>query len=296
MATSLGPFLKELTALLEEGRVDSPRLSAEVLLAHALGVERLEMLRELILDSGREICQEKAEVALGLVQRRYRGEPVAHLVGSREFYGRDFFVNKHTLIPRPETELLIEKSLSYVQKVLDERGVCFFADLGTGSGCLAVTLALEATGAKGAAVDLSREALKVARQNASFYKTGNVGFALADFTRPCFLAGSLDLIVSNPPYVSELEYSQCDREVRLFEPRSALVPAVVTGQASGLEHFQAIVEHAASYLKPGGALFLEMGSTQADDVSAMCGRDKWSGVQVWADLAGLPRTLSAYRV
>ncbi len=296
MAILLGPFLKELTRLLEDGRVDSPRLSAEVLLAHALGVDRTELLKELILDPMREICPEKANIARCLGQRRYHGEPVAHLTGRREFYGRDFFVNRHTLIPRPETELIVEKALPWISKALTGRGSCLFADLGTGSGCLAVTLALEAGGAKGVAVDLSKDAIAVARQNAAFHNARNVGFVLADFTRTCFRPKSLDLIVANPPYVSESEYAQCDREVRDFEPRSALVPGVGgDAPACGLEHLRAVVELAALCLKPGGALFVEFGATQAGDVRAMCGCDMWGGVEVFTDLAGLPRMLSAYR-
>ena len=269
-----------------EAGLDSPRLSAELLLRHVLGISRVELAA----------YPEKPvpEAALGrlegLLRRRLQGEPVAYLLGTREFFGRDFHVSPATLIPRPETEHLIEAALAAFP---DASRKIRFADLGTGSGCIAVTLCAERPAWQGIALDLSGRALAVARRNAARHKIHRLLFTRADFTACPLAADSLDLVVSNPPYVSRAEYATLSPEVRDFEPVSALVPAfaddggrsghshdhealstlaIQSPQApraalpplepAGLEHLQAVAKAAFSALKPGGLLLMEHGQVQ----------------------------------
>lgn len=224
-----------------------------------------------------------------LLKRRLAGEPVAYLLGTREFYGRDFEVDASTLIPRPETECLVDEALAR----LPERGVRF-ADFGTGSGCLAVTLAAERPFWRGVALDVSEAALTVARRNAERLDTADrLTFLCADFTLPGFHeAGTagLHLAISNPPYVSEEEYAGLEAGVRDYEPALALVPG-----PTGLEHLKAVAEAAWRVLRPGGLLIMEHGASQGPAVRALCPPDRWKEISTGRDLAGLDRYLAAVR-
>ena len=227
---------------------ESPALAVTLLLCHVLGIDKVA----LIAHSEEEIPP-RAEAELdALLERRLAGEPVAYLLGRREFYGRDFSVNSHTLIPRPETEHLIEAALEFFQGREEIR----FLDLGTGSGCIAVTLAAERPSWHGTAVDISAGALEVAGANAGAHGVSDrVRFLQADFTKPMPLVGEgFDLVISNPPYISEEEYAALDDGVRNFEPRSALVPG-----PEGLEHPRAVEAAARALLKEGGLLLMEHG-------------------------------------
>ena len=215
---SRADWVREATRTLHEAAVDSPRLSAELILQHVCGISRVELATrpETFLSS------DQLSRMTGLLRRRADGEPAAYLLGQREFYGRDFRVTPATLIPRPETEHLIEAAL----KGCD--GPVNFADLGTGSGCIAVTLCAERPDWRGLMVDLSGRALAVACQNAVRHDVRRrLQPVRADFTRPLLRPESLDLLVSNPPYVGKTEYEGLSAEVRDFEPVTALVPNFV---------------------------------------------------------------------
>lgn len=189
------------------------------------------------------------------VDRRTRREPIAYITGVQEFWNRDFAVSPAVLIPRPETELVIEEALSMVFATV--------ADIGTGSGCLAVTLAAEFPRAQVVATDISAAALTVARANAERHGVAN----RIEFRETRYLdgiAGPFDLIVSNPPYVTDGEYEILAPEVRMAEPRSAL-----TAGADGLDDIRQILHRAGSMLVPGGRLLLEMGHEQAVAVTAL---------------------------
>ncbi|MFR0873681.1 MAG: N5-glutamine methyltransferase family protein [Bilophila wadsworthia] len=191
---SRADWVREATRTLHEAAVDSPRLSAELILQHVCGISRVELATrpETFLTS------DQLSRMTGLLRRRADGEPAAYLLGQREFYGRDFRVTPATLIPRPETEHLIEAAL----KGCD--GPASFADLGTGSGCIAVTLCAERPDWRGLMVDLSGRALAVACQNAVRHDVRQrLQPVRADFTRPLLRPESLDLLVSNPPYVGK---------------------------------------------------------------------------------------------
>lgn len=263
---------------------ESPAVVAALLLCHVLGIDKVA----LVAHSEEEVPPEAENVLEALLERRLRGEPAAYLVGSREFYGRDFFVDSSTLIPRPETEHLVDAALEFFRG----RDHVRFLDLGTGSGCLAVTLAAERPSWSGVAVDISPEALNMARRNADAHGvSASVEFVQADFTGPLpFACRSFDLVISNPPYISEEEYAGLDPGVRNFEPRSALVPG-----PEGLEHPRAVEAAARALLKEGGLLLMEHGWLQGEACRALCPDAYWMDMRTGCDLAGKDRFLFAVR-
>ncbi len=276
-------ILAKSEAYLATKGVDSPRLSAQMLVAHVLGLERLG----LFLDMDRPLSEFELTCCRDLVTRRGRGEPAAYLVGGREFYGLDFAVSPDVLIPRPETEGIIERARALFPRDADMR----FADLGTGSGCLAVTLAVRFPACTGVAVDTSAAALAVARENARRHGVeARLEFLHGDFSALCDRPGRFGLVVSNPPYVSQAEYGGLSPEVTGFEPKSALVPASdAPDGATGCECFPVLARVVRECLLPGGAFLMEMGCTQADAARrAFAG---FGGVTVHRDLAGLDRLL-----
>ncbi len=295
---SLKSFLQSQRELFKELGVESPALSAEILLAAALGLEREALLKLCLMQPDSAIPASGLELFETYRMRRLAGEPAAYIIGVKEFYGRAFQVNASTLIPRPETELLVDVAL----QLLQGRTAGFFADLGTGSGCLAVTLALElGQGWRGVAVDISAQALKTALHNAERLGVASrLRFELADFGGHVFTSRSLDLLVSNPPYVSEAEYAGLSADVRHFEPKGALVPGPrqldAARQPDGTEDLRRIAELAGKALKHGGLLLMEMGCGQGAAMrEALQEMPIWDEVRVLQDLAGLDRVLSAKR-
>ena len=278
----LKDVLAEATARLRQAGVDAPRLSARLLACRALNCSRLDL--ELRADN--ELSPQDAAVFGALLDRRSLGEPVARILGEREFYGRIFAVSGAALVPRPETELLVELALARLPAV-----ELAFADLGTGAGCLGVSLCAERPAWKAVLADIAAPALALAVGNAGRHGVAERALpVLGDFCMPLFRAGSLDCIVSNPPYVAEAEYHGLSREVRDFDPRCALVPG-----ASGLEHIRALAVRAAEALRPGGLLLMEFGAEQGRAVEEIfCGKD-WTDIRIHKDLAGLERCLEARR-
>lgn len=261
--------LKQGQKLLEEASISAPRLTAEVLLAHAIGRDRAwlyahsdEQLRELWwIHYGRYLHE------------RIEGKPTQYITGHQEFYGRDFRVTPDVLIPRPETEHVIEAAIPHARgKILD---------IGTGSGAIAITLALE-TKAPVIATDISPDAIRVAAANAKRLH------APVDFVA-CDLASALadrsfDLVVSNPPYVPTSD--ALPREVREHEPALALYAG-----EDGLEMYARVIPEAARLLKPEGCLIMELGYKLSEPVRRML--DGWTHVETVNDLAGIPRVIAA---
>jgi len=267
-------MLERARAFLERRDLPEGRLEAELLVAHALGLDRLRLF--LALD--RPVTAAEVDRARELLVRRGKRVPVAHLTGRREFYGRSFAVDRRVLVPRPETELLCDLA----RAIARERGAApRIADVGTGSGCIAITLALEVPGSRVRAVDVSPEALEVARANAASLDA-EVEFVLGD--GPESLGEErFDLVVSNPPYVLRGERETLAPEVRDFEPELALyLPADDPDHwlrrllAAGLER-----------VAPGGALLVELGAGQAARALELAGAD----ARVHEDLARIPRVL-----
>ena len=241
-------LLKAAAGRLAEAGCHTPRLDAELLLMHAWGIERTA----LIIRANDEVPLEIAEQFEALLKRREEREPLAHLVGEKEFWSRPFRVSSDVLVPRPETEHLIE---ALIEHLPDRQGEYRFLDVGTGSGCIAVTLACEYPNAHVVATDISEVALAVARENAArhgvtdriHFRQGDMFGAIGENDCP------FDAILSNPPYVASHEMDDLEPELA-FEPRGAL-----TDEADGLSYLSLILNEGGKHLKPGGLIIVETG-------------------------------------
>lgn len=278
---SIGRFLDHWSSLLEHQGVDAPRLSAEVLTARALGLTRLEVLlrQQSFLESS---AVHKAEAYL---RRRANHEPLAYILEEKEFYGHVFRVSQEVLIPRPETERLIEVARGYVPL---RRSPWVFADVCTGSGIIGIILAIVCPGARGILVDCSKSALAVASQNVRRHglehrlqlACGDLASALA--------TDSLDLLVANPPYIPEQELPALEREVRDYEPHLALVSG-----ANGLQAAEMLAGQAQRVLKRGARLIMELGFDQPEQLQRLlASRNRiWAEQTVFQDLSRRDRVL-----
>lgn len=264
------------TKLLEDEAIAASRLTAEVLLTHALQRERSYLYAH-----PEEELSEIAWIHYGrYLHERMKGKPTQYITGHQEFYGRDFRVTPDVLIPRPETEHLVEAAIARIQP----RDLVL--DVGTGSGAIAITLAIE-TAAHVFATDISTAALNVARDNAQRL-SAHVGFLACDLF-DAIRDHSINVLVSNPPYVPRTDQPSLQREVRDYEPHVALFAG-----PTGLEIYQRLIDAAARVLRPHGWLLLELGYNSLDPVRAMLERG-WSDLDVIPDLAGFPRVLAARR-
>jgi len=270
----------------------SPRLDAEVLFAHARKCQRIDLYAAF----NEEPPEEVKAIIRDLVKRRASGEPVAYLVGKKEFFSLSFVVNKACLIPRNETEHIITECIDKIKKT---QGPVRIADACTGSGCIAVTIAKECqrlhVAASVVATDLSPEAIEVAKQNIELHKVGDcVEVHCADLLDP-IPEESCDFILSNPPYVSQEEYVQLDKSVRDYEPKIALV----AGNA-GTEIIERLIAQAAVKLKPGGWLIFEHSPMNAQQCVTLLAQattpsGAWTDIRTAKDLAGLARVTMARR-
>jgi release factor glutamine methyltransferase len=231
-------------------------------------------------------CPAKAEAYFHrLVGRRLEGVPLSHLTGRKEFWSIPIEVTPSVLVPRPETEGLVEKVLE-----LSTREPESILDVGTGSGCIAIALAKELPRAAIQAVDVSERALSVARRNAGRHKVKHIEFRRSDLFSAFRGTGvKFDFIVSNPPYISRAEWEVLPPDVRDFEPRRALLAG-----ESGLELIERLVRRAGTFLKPGGYLVFEIGEGQRNRVLGLFGR-RWTEIETAWDLAGKPRVITARR-
>jgi release factor glutamine methyltransferase len=260
--------------LLDDATVGVARLTAEVLLAHALHRDRAYLYGHPEHD-----LSELEWLHYGrYLHERMQGKPTQYITGRQEFYGREFRVTPDVLIPRPETEHVVETALRLAPDAVR------ILDVGCGSGCLAVTLRLE-TGAAVWGADISPAAVRVAAENAR-QLDAPVSFVACDLMS-ALANGSMDLIVSNPPYVPLGDKAGLQREVRDWEPHVALF-----GGATGVEIYERIVRDAERVLRPGGWLVLELGFTTSGRVAAMFG-GRWRDLEIAPDLAGIPRVIAA---
>jgi release factor glutamine methyltransferase len=261
----------------------SPRLDAEVLLGHVLGVNRIA----LILDAARPLSAPELARYKELHRRRRAGEPVAYLVGTREFYGRAFRVDKRVLVPRPDTEILVEVALERTRRVaLSARTL----DLCTGSGCVAIAIACERPTAPVLGVDISESALTVARDNALRLGAVQMGTLRSDLFANLPSNAKFELITANPPYIAESEIPTLMTDVRDFEPRLALA-----GGADGLDIIRRIVVEAPAFLTEDGLLAMEVGAGQAPDVVALFKQAGYRAVESRRDYGGHERVVSGLR-
>jgi release factor glutamine methyltransferase len=271
---SIRDLLHDAAGRLADAGVDSARTDARILLAHAM-----EVTREDLIAATRQPSAAEAALFESFVARRIAREPVAYIRGSREFWSLDFKVGPGVLVPRPETETLIEQALATFP---DRNAALAIADLGTGSGALLIAALKEFPNARGTGFERSPEALAYAQANLARHGLSPRGeIVAADWNEA---DGPFDLILSNPPYIPSADIEDLDPEVRLYEPRAAL-----DGGADGLGAYRALAGLLPRLLKPGGLALLELGQGQSEHVELLL--QGLAVVRVAPDLAGIPRVL-----
>lgn len=280
---TIGSLVKWATDDFRTRGIESPRLDAEVLVAFALGIDRTRV----IIESMRPLDPGELTLLRDLVKRRRSREPIAYLRGEREFYGRPFQVDSRVLIPRPDTEALVDVSLSRTAHVsLSMRQL----DLCTGSGCVAITIARQRPTAKVVATDLSTDALTVARDNAYRLGAYNVAFLESDLFARVPESARFDLITANPPYIPSGDIEGLMADVRDFEPRAAL-----DGGADGLDLVRRIIDEAPRYLEADGVLAIEIGAGESTDTRALFEARGYREIAVDRDYAKIERVVSGIR-
>jgi release factor glutamine methyltransferase len=281
--TDIETARRALADLFRRAGIDSPDLDARILIGHALGLDRTA----LAVHAARALPAAQIDAIAAIARRRLAREPVARIVGSREFWGLPFALSAQTLIPRPETETLVEAALAAIGPMRARGQKLRIADFGTGTGAILLALLHECPDAFGVGTDLSVPALATARANA---------IALALDTRAAFvacdygaaLAGSFDCIVSNPPYIPACDIAALAPDVRDFDPRLAL-----DGGIDGLDGYRSVAAHAQRLLRPGGVLLVELGAGQEGAVCAiMTAQGLPPAGPARKDLAGIPRALT----
>lgn len=268
---------------LKEKKIEEPRLNAERLLAHVLGFKRID----LYTNYDRPLIAAELSAFKPLFLRRRAREPLQYIIGGTEFFSLPFKVTADVLIPRPETEILVERVIECCTSVFAEREEIHILDVGTGSGCVAVAIAKNVPTAVLTAADHSHRALAVARGNAAANDV-DIKFVEIDALKPwpTDYASAFDVVVSNPPYVSYAEYQDLQPEIRDYEPKSALL-----GGNDGLEFYRKFANICATLVKPTGYVFFEIGERQAVSVKNIYADAGFTGFQVFDDLAGKNRVI-----
>jgi len=285
-SASVRSLIRAAAQMLEARGVKSAMLDAEILMAEAAGVSRARVLAETRSDSA--ALSPRVVARFGeYVARRAAREPLAYIVGRKEFFSLDFEVTRSVLIPRPETEILVAAALEFISGQPEARVL----DIGTGSGAIAIAIAANAPGVRIVATDISKESLEVAYRNAERLGVASrIEFRHGD----CWAAldgGApmrFDLMVSNPPYVEDARLDALAPEIREHEPRLAL-----TGGPDGLDFYRRILGSAAKFIRPGGELMVEVGAGQAASVIDMCREAGCTGAVAIRDLAGIERVVRA---
>lgn len=280
--SSVAENIRIAAQVLEESGIRESRREAGSLLAFALRKNRTF----LIAHPEYELLPEEETRFREFLERRAAREPFQHITGRQEFYGLDFVVTKDVLIPRPETELLVENAI----RLLKDRKNPAFCEIGVGSGCISVSILHEAETATAVGLDISEKALEIAGLNARNNGVSNrLELKISDVFAALRQNASFDLIVSNPPYIPRGEIKDLQPEVRNFDPLDAL-----TDGADGLSIIEKIAGDAPRFLKSGGFLLLEIGFGQSEKVREMFSPEKWQSVEILPDLQGIPRTVVAH--
>lgn len=295
--------IQKSTEFLAKKEIESPRLQAELLLAHVLKLARMK----LYLNFERALTEAETDSYRELIKRRSQREPLQHITGSTSFCGLEIAVNRHVLVPRPETEILAEAGWSFLSTLNSQLSTAL--DFGTGSGCIAIALAAKCPNAKITALDISHDALETAKQNAGRnnlsekieFLQGDSLQSLVGRPTPCAPTSEpterrapsdtpclFDLIISNPPYIPTAEIATLDPEVRDFDPRGAL-----DGGADGLDFYRRFALEAQKYLKPTGKIMLEFGDGQGDSIRKIFEEQKWIVEAIREDYTQRQRILIA---
>ena len=277
---TLGSLYKSVSIELTDAKVDRPQLEARILIAHAARIEHTRVigypedkLNSITIGNLRKI-----------VERRKRGEPIAHIIGMKEFWSLNFNVTKETLIPRPDSETLIESVLSMITNYLDPLSIL---DLGTGSGCLLLALLSELPNAKGIGIDISSSACQIAEKNSN-----DLGLSKrAKFHQGNWMDGirdKFDFIISNPPYIADSHIKFLEKEIRLFEPHKAL-----SGGPDGLSAYRLIAKESINHLKSDGILAVEIGINQKKDISDIFAKNGLKINKIQRDYSNIERCILA---
>ena len=266
-------ILNWATALFKSTQIENPKLNAEQIISHVLDVKRLE----LYLHSSDIIYEDEIKEIQSLIDRRRKGEPLQYILGETEFYGYRIFINKNVLIPRPETELLVEKIINKNQEVKS------ILEIGTGSGAIAIALAKNLNLDRIDAIDIFEEALKLARKNAK-ENSVEINFYQSDIFEN--IEGKFDIIVSNPPYISGKEYEKLPAEIKNYEPTNALLAS-----EDGLIFYKKILEKAKEYLTKSGFIYFEIGYDQAEMIKEIAKKNGFDKANVFKDLNDFDRIM-----
>ena len=257
----------------------TPRLDVETLLQKALGVDRLYIL----LNLDKDLSEDEEKTFNKFIEERLNNRPIAYIVGNREFMGLDFYVQEGVLIPRPDTEVLVEE----VIEIAKDKGQIEILDIGAGSGAITVSLAKYLENAKLTSVDISEIALEIAKKNAiSNNVEDRINFVKSDLFSSLNKNQKFDIIVSNPPYIKREVIDTLDKQVKDFEPYNAL-----EGGIDGLDFYRAITTQAKDYLKEGGVLAYEVGHDQSEDVSKLMEMDGYTNIYTLKDLQQIDRVV-----
>jgi release factor glutamine methyltransferase len=273
---------RSLTQQFRAAGLESANADARILVGHALSLDHTALATA----GDRPLDAEERKAVAALARRRLAREPIARIIGRKEFWSLPLSINASTLVPRPETETVVEVALAAIDASGPRTRALRIADLGTGSGALLLALLSELPNASGVGTDTSVDALMMARTNAQRLGITRAAFVAGDMARP--LGAPLDLIVSNPPYIASGEFVALAPEVRAFDPRSAL-----DGGADGLDCYRSLSASTPALLKPGGALVVEIGAGQADAVARLFSAAGLALGLPQPDLNGIPRVLLA---
>ena len=278
---SIDAARRRLAREFREGGLDTPELDARIILGHALGLDHTALAAQ----SSRRLAAEEAGAIAALSARRLAREPVARILGRKEFWGLPLKVNAETLLPRPETETVVEAALAALDCEHRKSPALRIVDLGTGSGALLLALLSELPSACGIGTDISFAALRCARDNAAALGlSARASFVACDYATA--LRGPVEVLVSNPPYVARADIAGLQAEVRDFDP-----PRALDGGPDGLDGYRAIAPHAARLLAPDGILVLEFGQGQLGPVTSILAGAGLAPVAPRYDLAGIARAL-----
>jgi len=247
--------LSKATKILKNQLITNPKLDCEILLSNALKIER----EKLLINLNQEINEKDLNNFNNLIDRRKRKEPIAYIIGYKEFWKKKFKVNTNVLIPRPDTEHLVEEAL----KLIPNNSSLNILDIGTGSGCIILSILCERNKCYGVALDISKKALNVAKYNAKIQQIKNrIKFVNSDIDK--FKLGAYDLILSNPPYIKNCKIKYLDEDIRFFEPKIAL-----SGGIDGYSRIKTIINRSTVLIKKKGKLFLEVGNDQMNQTTRL---------------------------
>jgi len=280
-------ILKLSSDYLQKKGIENPRLNVELLLGHVLKLSRVQ----LYLNFERPLSLPEVDSFRQFLKRRASHEPIQYILEETEFYSLKLKVNRHTLIPRPETEILVDKVIEHCKQNFDQQKTVQILDIGTGSGNIAIALVKNLEPSFITAIDIHNEALLVAKQNAEYHQVSyKINFLQQDiFSKTLDFASIFDVIVSNPPYISKTEFEQLPREVKDYEPYIAL-----NGGVEGIDFYSRLAEIAERLLSPTGFVAVEIGASQAEKVRNIFSQKRlFQSIVVIKDLNGIRRVVIA---